>query len=257
MKKEIVLFICLFVFQVTHLFAAEKVEGNGHTITKKIDVEEFDQLFLGSGIESSGSGIRFLKKSTKKELSFEYTQRNGSATLVITMDENLFDYLSVEQKGGSLRIQAKENYQILPTLLSIKGGSSALKKVDITGCLNFIVEGALQADELKLGVSGVGNITLSDLSCQVLNGSVSGVGNLSLKGKVDKAKYDLSGVGKIFAYDCVVKELACHVSGVGNMEVRASEKLSAKASGVGSISYKGEATVNANASGVGRIKNAN
>ncbi len=260
MKTRLVWLTLLLALGITTGYANDRIKGNGIIVTRTIPVDNFNDLHLGNGIESSmkNMGMSFFNRSKKSQPSFHYTQTTGQSSLEITMDENLFAWLEIDQKGGTLNIQSRErDTQIVPTQLTIRAQSSGLSNVEISGCMNFISESPLKSESLRICISGVGDIRLDNLTGGALSCDVSGVGNAYLTGQVETGSFHVSGVGKIFAYDCPVKDLTCDVSGVGTMEVNATNQLSAQTSGIGSIRYQGAANVSSSTSGIGRIKRAN
>ncbi|MDH6311430.1 hypothetical protein M2137_000180 [Parabacteroides sp. PFB2-10] len=256
--KANITWIILLLMTFPTAFAAEKERGNGQMETKTFQVDQYSWLYLGENIEYDGNSGRNLFKKRKDHFpTFYYTQAKGNATLEITIDENLLEWLVVEQKDQVLYIKAKENIRIHPTQLIIEGQSADLSSVDIIGCMNFVAKETLTVDRLAYEISGVGDITLDKLACKDFACEIKGVGNVYLTGKIAKGNYRLSGVGKVRAYDCEVENLTCHVSGVGDMEVKASKHLKASTSGVGSIKYKGDALLDKSSTGIGRVKKVN
>lgn len=234
---------------------AEKIKGDGNVVTRIIQVDDFHALKLGEQINND-QGIRGINWSGKKgKPVFNYRQTAGGATLQITMDENLFPYLEIEQKKGMLIIGARNNdFNVFPTRLSIEGSSSGLEKIQIIGCMDFVSEHLLQTNSLAIRISGVGDAKIDELVCGALDCNLTGVGSVYLSGKADEAEFDVSGVGHVYAFDCVVRSLECDLSGVGSMEVNATEHIKGSVSGVGNLKYKGDAEADTSCSGVGRIK---
>lgn len=250
MKTKISLLL-LCVLCAFSCMSSDAIKGNGNIITKTIPVENFTELRLGSSIETKGNPL-----SSKNAPTFNYTQAPGSSSLEVTMDENLFDKLSIEQNSGRLTIRAKEG-KIRPTQLIINGSSSDLKNVSVSGCMDFVAESPVNFEDVSFDVSGVGDVKLSALSSDKFRCGLSGVGKVYLTGQIKEGRFDVSGVGKVYAFDCPVEDLKCSVSGVGGMEVNATESLNANTSGVGSIKYKGSPKeLKKSASGVGSIKQA-
>lgn len=266
--KGLILMICVLVAFTAN---AAKVKGNGNVITKEISVSEFESIEVGGNINSEGKG--FGKKEGNK---FLYSQKTGKASLSITMDENLFSYLDIQSSNGRLSIKTKNRDQIAPTKLLMHGMSKGLKKVSVSGAMDFIVETPLKLEDLKMSVSGAGDIIIpkqaniklfnlsisgagdvkaDDLTCQEFESSISGAGDIELKGKADYAKFSVSGAGDVKAYDFIVKRVKASVSGAGDIKVYATEKLDASTSGVGDISYKGSPETNIKKSGLGSVKN--
>lgn len=247
------------VFCTVSCLASERVKGNGNVVTRVIQVQDFESVYLGDGVEYSHrmNGLNPFAKNKKRFPVFNYMQTLGAVALQITMDENLFPYLDVEQKEGTLRIQSKDRHvTIKPSCLIVNGSSTHLRRVQVDGCVDFVSESLLKVDTLDIQVSGVGDIMIEELSGKDLTCRVSGVGNITLSGKVESGHYSVSGVGHVKAYDCQVNDLKCEVSGVGGMKVWADRKLRAEASGVGGIKYRGGAEASISVSGIGRIKQA-
>ena len=267
--KGLILAMCLLV---AFSASAEKVRGNGNVITKEINVGSFETIDAGGNVSFEKNGFNLKQK---KEYKFIYSQRSGKESLSVTMDENLFSYLEIRSTDGKLTIRTKDRDKIIPTTLIIKGSSENLKKVSLSGSLDFIAETPIKSDELSISVSGAGDVLMakqtdvesikftisgagdviaSDLRCKRFEGKVSGAGDIEIKGKSDEAKFSVSGAGDIEAYDFIVKNVTASVSGVGDIEVYASETLNASVSGIGDIAYKGNPEVSSKKSGMGSIK---
>lgn len=253
MKKKITGLLVLACMSIVTI-QAKDIKGNGEIVTRSFQVADYTELILGENIEFKKTA--FFSKKNRTPV-FTYTQTTGTATLEITMDENLFTWLELIEENGKLRIKAPYNEKIIPSQLEIKGSSGTLTKVRVTGCMDFHNTGNLQVDNIRLEIDGVSDIYLKNLTALAIDCDLSGVGNIRLEGKAEKGKYNLSGVGKMLAFGFDVHELECDLSGVGSMEVNASGKLNANTSGVGSIKYQGMASVVSNSSGVGKVKNAN
>lgn len=258
MKTKLVWLVSLLMGCASLCLASEKgekIKGDGNIVTRSIPVEDFRVLLLGKQINPyRGTGWTKLF-SKKNKPAFHYMQTLGAASLLITMDKNLFEELEIEQEKGTLRIGAKDkNAKLYPTCLVISGSSSRLEKVRVSGCMNFVSESLLQTPSLTINIVGVGNVHMDELACDTLSCTLRGVGNFYLTGKAAQASFDLSGVGHMYSFDCQVKDLECHLSGVGSMEVNATEHLHGHVSGVGKLKYKGDAQASTSCSGVGRIK---
>ncbi len=257
MKTRIIYLCLLVIFSTTGCIsknARKGINGNKNIVTRTIQVDDFEEIHLGSNIESAKSINPFNKKN---RAICNYTQTDGASSLEISMDENLFDLLDIENKDHKLIIKAKSGKKICPTHLVLNTSSKNLKEAGISGSIDFIADQPLQLTNTSFYISGVGDVKLADLSCDTFKVAISGVGNIYLNGNIKKGKYSVSGVGHVYAFDCPVEDLECEVSGVGGMEVNATQKLDASTSGVGSVKYKGNTEHSQkSASGVGKIKQA-
>ena len=236
MKTKLVAVIALIF--CAFMAEASKVEGNGNIITKEISVDNYSEIELGGNIEYSGNNF-WGNRSNKKFPVFKYTH-GRSASLKITIDENLFPLLSIKSNNGRLAIRIQNGTRIKPTQYVIEGSSKTLKYLKTSGPMDFEAQNAF-----------------ADLDCKNLTSKVSGSGDITLKGKADEARYSVSGSGDIKAYDLSVNDLSCSVSGSGDARVYAKDNMNLSVSGSGDIRYKGPANVNKSKSGSGSIQGAN
>lgn len=249
------LFPCIFWFSSGA--DGERVKGDGNIVTRTFAVEDFDCISVGEDIEYSHrmASLNPFAKNKKRFPVFNYMQTAGSSSLQITTDENLFPYLSVEVKEGRLVIGSTEEHLFLrPTRFVANGNSSSLRKVSISGCMDFIVEHPLTISTGDFSLAGMGDLKLLDIRCDTLDCEVSGKGNLYIVGKVPVADYEVSGIGHVYAFDCESDEVGCEVSGIGSVELTANRRLNAETSGIGKIRYRGTAKPHTSVSGIGRVK---
>ena len=113
MKTKLVAVIALIF--CAFMAEASKVEGNGNIITKEISVDNYSEIELGGNIEYSGNNF-WGNRSNKKFPVFKYTH-GRSASLKITIDENLFPLLSIKSNNGRLAIRIQDGTRIKPTQL--------------------------------------------------------------------------------------------------------------------------------------------
>ncbi|MDR0430369.1 MAG: DUF2807 domain-containing protein [Tannerellaceae bacterium] len=277
MKKRILFFTtCLLMFTSTQsVIHAENIRGNGNLVTKEVAVSDFDKITIGSGI---GCNNRFFSQKSYKNPVFNYKQATTSASLSITIDENLYPYLEVNNWGDELSVKTKGRVTINPSRFEINGTSKSLREISVSGCINFVTVAPFSSDNLDINVSGASDVLFNDatqigefnirisgggdllaekLICRKLESNVSGAGDITLTGKADKAKFTVSGAGDIKAFDFIVGDLECRVSGSGDARVNATETLDVTISGSGDVHYKGNAKVNTRVSGFGDIKKIN
>lgn len=252
---------------------AKKVKGNGVIITKEIQVSDYKEIKVGQGIESGG--MSFTKKNNPPR--FNYAQQSGSASLEITIDENLLPLLTIKSDGTVLQIEPERGTQISPTRLEMSGRSRELRKLEVSGGMDFFLQSKLTGNYLdvkasgasdvylekpvrisnlcKIDLSGASDLNASDLECDKIECNSSGASDIKLTGKANDGQYNCSGSSDIKSYDFVVKRLNCQASGSSDIMTNVTEKLEASASGSSDIKYKGNPKVNKNASGASDIEN--
>lgn len=273
MKFRVAFLLALLLAVTATDVVASKIKGNGNIVTREVKVSEFEQIEIGSGISTEGNIWVGAKRESP---AFRYTQTSGSASLEITIDENLFPLLDISSSNGRLVIKAKKNNdKLLPSRFIAKASSRTLERVSTSGAIDFHIDGRYTGDELQMKisgacdvflrdpvqvsrceitVSGAGDIVADELYCGSISCRVSGAGDASLKGKAEEGEFHVSGSGDIKAYDFIVNSLECHVSGAGDIKAYASKYIKAHASGSGDVRYKGDAEAETGRSGAGSVK---
>ena len=224
---------------------AKKVKGNGDIITKEISV--------------SGGNPSYV---------FGYTQ-GESASLRITIDENLYPYINVQVKNEELSISTENGTQLSPTRFKIEGTSKKLEKIKMSGCMDFVLRSALSGDDLEIiatrgsdvkmeqpiNVSNCiieatsGSDIINDLTTRIIRGRASGGSDLKLTGKAENGEYSASGGSDIKAYDLILNQLECSASGGSDIYTHVTDYIKASASGGSDVHYKGSARSDTSTSG--------
>ena len=154
MKTKLVAVIALIF--CAFMAEASKVEGNGNIITKEISVDNYSEIELGGNIEYSGNNF-WGNRSNKKFPVFKYTH-GRSASLKITIDENLFPLLSIKSNNGRLAIRIQDGTRIKPTQYVIEGSSKTLKYLKTSGPMDFEAQNAFSEDQLEIKISGSSDV---------------------------------------------------------------------------------------------------
>ena len=131
--------------------------------------------------------------------------------VVVTTDDNLQNYVSIEVKNNVLYIDTKENLK--PTKLTVEVYLPELQSINLAGVSNVTISDG-KTSNLEITSSGVGNIYAQNFQVQNVAITQSGVGNASVW-----ATDSLSGT----------------LSGVGNIRYKGNPATSVKVSGVGSV----------------------
>jgi len=177
-----------------------------------------------------------------------------AASVSITIDENLQQYVEVRVEGTRLVIDQKEN-------LEYRGDAyaeitvPALREASTGGSSDMTIEGSSGGD-LELSTSGSGDIRWRG-EAKELEVSTSGSGDALLAGRAQSLEASTSGSGDLKGADLTVSgDVEVRTSGSGDVEIRmAGGALRARTSGSGDVTYLGEAkAVDVSASGSGEVK---
>lgn len=250
--------------------AGKPVKGNGRVETRIIRISDYDEITI------AGS------------MSFEYEQSGAEPFLSITMDENLFDYITAGVEDEKLRIGPKRenefsdnSYNLNPTVFRVKSNSRELKKLVKAGSGDFVVKSPLKIGRLNIQSAGSGSVRLrQSVTGDELDMSLSGSGDLETDGPVkvghmktslsgsgdvrlkelisgSELRLSLSGSGKIHAVGIDVAALHCNLASSGGVELEGkAQEASYNLAGSGHIKAYGcrASSVKANLSGSGSIE---
>lgn len=213
----------------------EHEKGNKKIITLTHAVSDFNEVIV--------------------EGRFEVHLKKGSSPAVdIKTDENLHNFIRVDQSKNVLKIAAERRLKSKsPIQIFIKAPD--LVAVRSNGNSKILSEDTLRGDYLRLNQSGGGIIDLK-LALKALKVTVSGAGTVRLAGKVFEQNVQLTGAGGLEAYNLISKNCKIRITGVGGATINVQELLEASVSGVGGISYRGDPKVISDVSGMGIIRKA-
>ncbi len=240
MKK---LLLILLVVAVTapscRYMWGKKVKGNGNIKSAEHTVSSFKNVDVSGAIDL-------------------YVAQGDTKPVKIETDENLLQYIEVEQHGDRIEIRSREGINLRPTSkIKVYVTSPTYSEIEVSGASNIIGQTkVVNTERLKMGVSGAGDIIM-DVDAPAVNAEVSGAGSVNLKGQTKTLDLSLTGAAKAHCYELLSENTRVEISGAGEADVYASVKLDAEVSGAGSVSYKGGATTGSQqVSGAGSIKKA-
>lgn len=215
------------------------VKGNGHLTTEDRSIGRVEKIYV------SGS------------FDVELTQ-GPDPSLKIEVDDNLQEYIIVEEHNGTLKIRFKEGvsnsthngmtlFITVPKLeeFHLSGSGKVIGKSKFT-----------EGDHLHLALSGSGEIDL-DVNTPDLEADISGSGNIMLRGETKNQDVNISGSGGYLAHDLKSENTKISVAGSGDSRVFADGTLDVSIAGSGSVYYKGSATIKQSIAGSGGVNKVN
>jgi hypothetical protein len=227
--------------------------GNGNIISSERTLGTFEK------IHSSGS----------YEVRFHISQDYRA---VITVDSNLYEYVTLDIKNGTLNIGTKNLHSYKFTKFIADIYCPSLKGVSLSGSGKIIImdkitassfdlnvsgsgdmEGTIECETFSLKLSGSGKIN-NNIICNNFTANISGSGNTTVSGTANDSNIKISGSGNFHGNEFRTNNTTTHISGSGNMNIWVLEYLRAKVSGSGSIKYHGTPKIEFNGSGSGRIR---
>jgi Putative auto-transporter adhesin, head GIN domain len=241
MRKTIWLFLFIpFVFSSCHYFWGKRVRGNGVVKTVERNVSSFKNVEVSGAIKV-------------------YVSQGDFKPIRIEGDENLLEYLEVDQQGDKITVRTRHGFNLSPTVdMKIYVTAPVYNNIEVSGACDIIGQTKIDNPEaLSLDASGVAKIKM-EVNAPKLSAEISGSGSIDLKGQTKDVELGLSGAAEAHCYELLSENTKVDISGAGSAQVYASVKLSAEVSGAGNVSYKGNATdVSQKVSGAGSVNKAN
>jgi hypothetical protein len=207
----------------------------------------------GPAVKQDREGGTFNEIHTHGSFNLEVTD-GASNSVTVEAQQNLQQYIEVENTGGELHIRNKKGYNIQPDReIIIYVTAPSLKGIYLSGSGNIKSTNQLNgSDKFDIKSSGSGNITI-DIETADLKTSIAGSGNITLKGKTSDLDGKIAGSGNIRAKDLQSSNTSVQISGSGSAEVVATQKLNTNIAGSGDVKYWGDASVDSKVRGSGSV----
>ena len=230
--------------------------GNGILTTTAETISAFERISSSGGAE-----VHF------------YTSDEYRA--VVTIDENIKEYIEIFVEDNILKIKRKKGHSILPTTFTVDvycpvltgvsiSGSGIFKNIDTITAPVFEsrisgsgkMEGNIECSEYSARISGSGKIN-GAIECDNYSVVISGSGKITVYGNSNNVDISIRGSGKFDGNELNTKNATVNISGSGNVNICVEDSLKAKISGSGKIIYSGQPKIDSSISGSGQIKSNN
>lgn len=211
------------------------VRGSGDTVTVEVNATDFDEVSAGYAFE------------------VDITQGDDYQVLV-TVDQNLEEYLRVGKQGSRLNIQLDPAYNYVNSTLRAEITMPTLVGLELSGACQGSIDGFDATDRFDVEISGAstlrGDITTGDVTM-----NVSGASRAELEGSGQDLRLEASGASHVTMGDFTVRNADVEVSGASSAVVNVSGRLDAEATGASSVRYRGDPELgNIQASGAGSVR---
>jgi hypothetical protein len=240
MKKIAACSLIFSLLIISTLTGCKMVTGSGKTVTWEMDYTDFTKIDAG--------------------YAFGLTITRGDEFLVrITIDENLNEYLSINQRGDTLHIglergtiytdTRQEAVITMPDLrrLELSGASKAFVSGFSTDrSVDYELSGAswLGLEDIKAGDTSLNLSGASEASGTIVmnsgNFDLSGSSNIELKGSAGDISIDGSGASEVALADFPVTNAKISLSGASNAIVRLDGRMDLDLSGASRVEYIGD-----------------
>ena len=219
---------CVFVKikDGTFTTSGDKVAGNGVIADKTFEVGDFSRIELN--------------------VPADVTYSKADATsLSVSMDENLFEYVTVSVEDGVLKVGSKgaslRNFKKLAMTVS----SPTLERLDCNGAVDFEAMGPVCGEEFVMRVNGAADVEMRSLdvksarfevsgaadldvcfvAAEDVTLNISGAGDAKLSGKTKDVKVTVNGAGDVDLSRLEYGNLSKHVNGMGSVKTAKKSSL--------------------------------
>jgi hypothetical protein len=199
------------------------VTGSGKVETREMNFTDFTALDIDSAFE------------------VDITQ-DDAYRVTITTDDNLFDYVNVNQSGKTLHIGLKQPYAYMRTTRKATITMPALQQLELSGASRAKVSGFIATSPLEMDISGAskasGSLKMADGKFEV-----SGASTLELSGAGQNLSLEISGASTLKLGEFTAAKAVVNVSGASRATVNVTGRLDAEVSGASTLTYLGNPTL--------------
>jgi hypothetical protein len=244
LKKSNIILICLAIVYFANIAAnyvitqnmtgTSTIKGSGNLKTSEITFSAFEKINF----------------NIKAEVFFHAGEEYRA---VVTIDENLLEYLEIITDDNVLIIMIKGGYGVIPTKFTVDVYCPVLTGVTMSGSGNFSSVDKIIAPAFESNVTGSGRVEAT-IECDSYTAKITGSGRITVFGNSNDANISIAGSGNFNGNELNTKNANVAITGSGNVNVSVTDVLNASISGSGNITYSGTPKINSNISGSGRIR---
>ena len=239
-NKILPVFLTLFALSITScLFVSfgPDVEGNGEVRSKAYTLETFNSISIAGDFKVN-------------------IVEGEDFTVAIVSDQNLHDYILVNQKGSHLEINVKDNATLKPSQpMTIAISCQGIQKLVNAGSGEILLGNVVSPDELELSNAGSGQI-IGKFETENLAIAIAGSGNVMLNASVTSLQLSIAGSGSLDAPQLTANQADINIVGSGNAYMgNIEELLNVSILGSGDVSYQGGPEVKQSLIGSGKLVN--
>ena|ERR1700743_138174 len=174
---------------------------------------------------------------------------DGTESLKLSAPADIINDIETVVEGGKLEIRFKRDSERRDRRSDADHGkidvyvtAKALSSLSIAGSGYIKVDGVLSSNDVKLTISGSGDIT-SAVKSTSLHATISGSGTINVDGNSESANFTVSGSGEMKAKGLKADVATVILAGSGNAHIYADKTITAHVAGSGNVIYSGNASV--------------
>lgn len=214
-----------------------EIHGSGDLVSETLQLSTFNSIVANT-------------------VAYVNVTRGTSQEVIVTVDDNIVDYVSIGVSDGALYISTRGNASLEDFTLILELTVTDLEAVIVNSVASVEGSGNFDVDYLVFEMNSVGNINI-DLNADEVYSVNNSVGTIELTGAASRHNAIVSSVGSIRAFELDTDTTYITNNSVGNAYVMANLYLDATIYSIGSIYYRGYPEIHLEDNGSGRLINAN
>ncbi len=236
MNRLLIVAFCSLVLFSSCRFFHKSIHGTGNVVSVSRNVSGFSGVSISSAMDL-------------------YVKQDSSFSVRVETDDNLQQYIIVEQENGVVFIKQQHSVNLDPTgKIKVYVSAPLFKSMEATGACTIFSENMISSDQpIDIDLTGASDARV-ELKSPKISADLTGASTIELKGETKEFSVDGSGSSNIKCYDLRTEATYIDISGACEAEVTASVKLDVKASGASDVRYRGNASVSQDVSGAGSVK---
>jgi len=222
----------LVIVFLTNVNGFAQRRGNGNLVTNEIAVSSFERINV-----IGDADVRF-------HLADEHR-------VVVTIDENLVEYLNVVTRNSTLSIGfqsietrrgniQRANHRFTKFVVDVY--SPLVTNVRVTGSGSFTAVDKIVTPRFEATITGSGNVN-GTFEVENFIGRITGSGNINVSGTAENNNVTITGSGNFNGNELHSQNAVVRITGSGNANVYAVESLNARTTGSGRVIYRGNPNV--------------
>ena len=210
---------CCCPWSVRRAIRSVSVSGSGQLVTKEFDFDQFTAVNVSHAFKAD-------------------IVQAERYSVVITIDDNLVQYLKVEQRGSVLYISLDDLSWTGDATLRAQVTLPNLQALEASGASQVSLSGFQPSRRFDMEVSGASSIR-GELNGADLKLRISGASTVTLDGEGANADIGVSGASRARLENLVLHDVDVEATGASTAVVNVAGRLNAEASGASNIQYLG------------------
>jgi hypothetical protein len=200
---------------------ARTISGSGDVVTREEPITGFDRVDVSHAFQVDIS-------------------QGDTFSVVVTVDDNLVEYLEVVKQGDTLKIglEPGQGYSVREATLEAEVTMPKLAGLEMSGASHVAVTGFKSTKTFDVNLSGASRLR-GEIDAGDATFDASGASRVTLNGSAGNVTVEGSGASQIDLSDFAVADAIVKLSGASAATVNPSGTLDVDASGASDVYYLG------------------